>query len=118
MAVKKLPEIRDAFLGLEWEEADKTTADYRLLERLHKEGYHPIQVGRSTFVIEQCEDGDSVPHLGATDALRITVYGDRDLHDQESIYYIWAVATESPLEGYTSLTAPRSARRPSTGTSW
>ncbi len=87
--MKKLPEIGDAFLEIEWEKEDKTTADYRLLEQLHKEGYHPIQVGRSTFVIEQCEDGDAVPHLGADDALRITVHGDKDLHRHESIYYIW-----------------------------
>ena len=87
--MKKLPEIGDAFLGLEWEEEDKTTADYRLLERLHKDGYHPIQVGRSTFVIEQCEEGDPVPNLGAIGALRITVHGDKDLDPSENIYYIW-----------------------------
>jgi hypothetical protein len=89
VVVKKLPEIGDAFLELEWEEEDKTTANYRLLEGLHQEGRHPIQVGRSTFVIEQCEDGDPVPHLGASGALRITVHGDKDLDPSEATYYIW-----------------------------
>lgn len=88
-AVKKLPEIGDAFLELEWEEEDKVTANYRLLKGLHEDGYHPIRVGRSTFVIEQCEDGDPVPHLHATDALRITVHGDKDLDPSETTYYIW-----------------------------
>ncbi len=87
--MKKLPEIGDAFLELEWEEEDKVTADYRLLKRLHEESYHPIQVGRSTFVIEQCEHGDPVPHLGATDALRISIFGDQDLDPSETTYYIW-----------------------------
>jgi hypothetical protein len=87
--VKKLREIGDAFLEIEWEEDDKNTDDYRFLEGLHKDGYHPIQVGRSTFVIEQCEDGDPVPHLHATNALRITVHGVKDMDPSERVYYIW-----------------------------
>jgi hypothetical protein len=87
--VKKLPEIGDAFLEIEWEEDDKDTDDYRFLEGLHREGHHPIQVGRSTFVVEQCEDGDPVPHLHATNALRIAVHGVKDMDPSERVYYIW-----------------------------
>jgi hypothetical protein len=89
VAVKKLPEIGDAFLEIEWEEADKGDADYQFLERLHQEGRHPIQVGRSTFVIEQCESGDPLPHPHAEYALRITVHGDKAMHSDEDVFYMW-----------------------------
>jgi hypothetical protein len=41
-SVKKLPEICDAFLEIEWEEDDKATDAYRFLEGLHQEGYRLV----------------------------------------------------------------------------
>jgi hypothetical protein len=69
-----------------------------LIAKLAAEGKHPILVGRAVVVLEQCEDTDKVPEeVKNRHPLRISIYSDQDVREQETPNYLFLEASKYGL---------------------
>ena len=66
-----------------------------LIAKLAAEEKHPILVGRAVVVIEQCEETDNVPvEVQNWHPLRISIFSDPDIHEQENPQYLYIEASK------------------------
>jgi len=69
-----------------------------LIAKLNSEGKHPIMVGRAVFVIEQCEETDTIPvEVKTINPIRISVYDDPDVYGQSDPVYLYIEGNRSGL---------------------
>ena len=92
--MKKLQEINKASVNWEYSRPEEIyTNKCELIAKLEA-GHQTISVGRSVIVIEQCEETDEVPaDAKGWNTLRLSVYCDTDVHDDERSRYLYIQAS-------------------------